>query len=51
MGQKIWVEIQVDATVDGSEIQRSPVEVGTYSNYFARFFVSQEVQEFFHQQY
>ena len=38
-------------TVDGSEIRRSPVEVGSLSQYSQVFFTSQVVQDFFHQQY
>ena len=37
-------------TVDGSEIWRSPVEVGSFSHYLQGF-TSQVVQDFFHQQY
>ena len=35
-------------TVDGSEIRRSPVEVGSLSHYSQGFFTSQDVQDFFH---
>ncbi len=38
-------------TVDGSEIRRAPVEVGSLSHYLQGFFTSQVVQDFFHQQY
>ena len=40
-----------DATVGGSEIRRSPVEVGSLILLFTRFNTSQVVQDFFHQQY
>ena len=36
-------------TVDGSEIRRSPVEVGRLSHYLQGFIRSQVVQDFFHQ--
>ena len=38
-------------TVDGSEIRRSPFEVGSLSHYLPGFYASQVVQDFFHQQY
>ena len=43
----------VGDTVDGSEIRRSPVEVGSLSHYQHNFIDprSQVVQDFFHQQY
>ena len=43
----------VGDTVDGSEIRRSPVEVGSLSHYQRNFIDprSQVVQDFFHQQY
>ena len=51
-------EIQVNkyivdvTTVDGSEIRRSPVEVGSLSQYLEGFYTSQVVVwDFFHQQY
>ena len=37
-------------TVDGSEIWRSSVEVGSLSHYSQGFYASQVVQDFFHQQ-
>ncbi len=34
-----------------AEIQRSPVEVGSFFTLFSGFYTSQVVQDFFHQQY
>ena len=47
------MKIGVMGTVDGSEIRRSPVEVGSLSHYLqGLFFTSQVVVwDFFHQQY
>ena len=42
------------ATVDGSEIRRSAVEVGSLQSFilfFTRFYTSLVVRDFFHQQY
>ena len=48
MKKNITVYFYYSDTVDGSEIWRSPVEVGSFSNYLQG---SQVVQDFFHKQY
>ena len=45
----IWTSIHW--TVAGSEIRRSPVELGSLDHYLWIFFTFQVVQDFFHQQY
>ena len=51
LSEVLWQDLQVlregrrGSTVDGSEIRRSPVEVGSFLPLITRFYTSQVVQE------